>query len=109
MQQSTSARRSVSTGVIYQGGPAVEVFTSAAKPTQHAAVKGQIQRVYERAVKSFCHTIEGSASTKLQLLRNASKGFGLVRPYLCCRWSFPKACPFQFELAVTDAVACGAE
>ena len=83
MQQSTSANHRVSTGATYQGGPAVEVFTSAGKkPTQHAAVKGNVQRVYERCVKSFCYTIEGSASSKLQLPRDASKGLGLVQPFL---------------------------
>jgi hypothetical protein len=84
----------------------VEVFASSGKnPLLRAATKGSVHRIYERNVKGYAYSLEGSGgSSKMQLPRDAAVGLGLVQRYLVLQIEIPQEpAALAFEVALTDA------
>ena len=76
----------------------MDVFCSSGKnPTASAATKGGVSRVYERPIKGYAYALDAGA--KLQLPRDASKGLGLLQPFLALQvkhhglWRHPRLLP----------------
>jgi len=66
----------------YQGGPAVEVLACRGSNPQgqfHFGMKGDVEKIFESAVKGWVYSCAGGISTKLVLPENSNE----TCMYLC--------------------------
>ncbi|KAJ8301141.1 hypothetical protein KUTeg_020128 [Tegillarca granosa] len=89
----------------YQGGPYFEIFTPQGKDvTANWKISGGIKRMYDKEVKSYVYSLEGTpATTRMQLPKDSSRhSLTLVQRFLIFQISVAKGQDFSIEIGVTD-------
>ncbi|XP_048252826.1 protein CFAP20DC-like [Haliotis rufescens] len=90
----------------FQGGPYFEIFSAQGKDsTSHWKLQNGpgIKKLYEKEVKGYVYTLEGtSATTRIQLPRDSRHSLTLIQRYLVLQLYLVKGQEFSIELGVTD-------
>ncbi|CAH1783317.1 unnamed protein product [Owenia fusiformis] len=90
----------------FQGGAFFEIFSAQGKdPTANWKLSGGhgIRKIYDKEVKSFVYTIEGSShSTKMQLPKDPKQSLTLVQRYVVIQINVQKGTDVTIELGVSD-------
>ncbi|PIK40112.1 hypothetical protein BSL78_23050 [Apostichopus japonicus] len=89
----------------FQGGPFVEVFSCQGKePLSKWKVSGSsIQKTYEKEVKSYVFTLEGSSTTtKMHLPKDSKQTLALIQRYFLIQLNAPMGAALSLELGIMD-------
>ncbi|XP_059415874.1 protein CFAP20DC-like isoform X2 [Carassius carassius] len=91
----------------YQGGLAVDIFSAQGKdPVAKWKLYGRkssISKVFDKEVKGFVYSLEGSSQThKMQLPKDSKMTLGLVQKFLILQVNVPLGKDFSTEILVTD-------
>lgn len=90
----------------FQGGPYFEVFSAQGKdPTSLWKLQGGsgIRKVYDRDVKSYVYSLEGTAATtKMQIPKDPKLNLTLVQRFLVLQLFVAKGQELSLEIGVTD-------
>ncbi|XP_066521540.1 uncharacterized protein C3orf67 homolog isoform X2 [Hoplias malabaricus] len=91
----------------YQGGPVVEIFSAQGKdPVAKWKLCGgqtSISKVFDKEVKGFVYTLEGSSQThKMQLPKDGRMPLVLIQRFLVLQINVPLGKDFSTELVITD-------
>ncbi|KAL5014677.1 hypothetical protein ScPMuIL_008947 [Solemya velum] len=88
----------------YQGGPFFEIFTPQTKDSvANWKLCSGVRKAYEKEVKSYVYSLEGTtATTKMQLPKDSKLSLTLVQRFLNFQIIVPKGQDFSIELGITD-------
>uniref|UniRef100_A0A8C1I8F0 Zgc:162324 n=1 Tax=Cyprinus carpio TaxID=7962 RepID=A0A8C1I8F0_CYPCA len=91
----------------YQGGLTVDVFSAQGKdPVAKWKLYGRkssISKVFDKEVKGFVYSLEGSSQThKMQLPKDSKMTLGLIQKFLILQVNVPLGKDFSTEILVTD-------
>ncbi|XP_013404893.1 uncharacterized protein C3orf67 homolog [Lingula anatina] len=90
----------------FQGGPFFEVFSAQGKdPVANWKLSGGsgIRKVYDKEVKSYIYSLEGSgATTKMHIPKDSKQSLTLVQRFLVFQVWVPKGGDFSIEVGITD-------
>nr|XP_055070194.1 uncharacterized protein C3orf67 homolog isoform X1 [Misgurnus anguillicaudatus] len=90
----------------YQGGPTVDIFSAQGKdPVAKWKLYGKpsITKVFDKEVKGFVYSLEGSSQThKMQLPKDGRMALGLIQRFLILQVNVPLGKDFSTEFLVTD-------
>ena len=86
----------------YQGGPAVEIFTTQGKnPLASWKTSGNLQKIYDKGVKGYIYVLD-SGLCKMQLPKDEKSTLGIVQPYMVFQVFLPEGMNLHLELGITD-------
>ncbi|XP_048054865.1 uncharacterized protein C3orf67 homolog isoform X4 [Megalobrama amblycephala] len=91
----------------YQGGLTVDIFSAHGKdPVAKWKLYGRkpsITKVFDKEVKGFVYSLEGSSQThKMQLPKDSKMALGLIQKFLILQVNVPLGKDFSTEFLVTD-------
>ncbi|XP_067316362.1 uncharacterized protein C3orf67 homolog [Pseudorasbora parva] len=91
----------------YQGGLTVDVFSAQGKDPvakwKLCGRKPSITKVFDKEMKGFVYSLEGSSQThKMQLPRDNKIALGLIQKFLILQVNIPLGKDFSTEFVVTD-------
>ncbi|XP_056112159.1 uncharacterized protein C3orf67 homolog [Rhinichthys klamathensis goyatoka] len=91
----------------YQGGLTVDIFSAQGKdPVAKWKLYGRkppITKVFDKEVKGFVYSLEGSSQThKMQLPKDSKMALGLIQKFLILQVNIPLGKDFSTEFLVTD-------
>ncbi|XP_064632404.1 protein CFAP20DC-like [Lineus longissimus] len=90
----------------YQGGPYFEIFSVHGKdPVANWRLTGGagVRKAYDKEVKSFVYSLEGSvATTKMQLPKDSKQALTLIQRYLVFQLHVPQGQDFSLDVGLTD-------
>ncbi|XP_073704240.1 protein CFAP20DC isoform X2 [Garra rufa] len=91
----------------YQGGLTVDIFSAQGKdPVAKWKLYGRkssITKVFDKEVKGFVYSLEGSSQThKMQLPKDSKMTLGLIQKFLVLQVNIPLGKDFSTEFLVTD-------
>ncbi|XP_051754181.1 uncharacterized protein C3orf67 homolog [Ctenopharyngodon idella] len=91
----------------YQGGLTVDIFSAQGKdPVAKWKLYGRkpsITKVFDKEVKGFVYSLEGSSQThKMQLPKDSKVALGLIQKFLILQVNIPLGKDFSTEFLVTD-------
>ncbi|OWF55807.1 uncharacterized protein C3orf67 homolog [Mizuhopecten yessoensis] len=88
----------------YQGGPFFEVLTLQGKESSaHWKFSGGVKKVYDKEVKSYIYSLEGTPSTtKVHFPKDQSQAVPLIQRYLVIQLHLAKGQDLSIELGVAD-------
>ncbi|XP_043098174.1 uncharacterized protein C3orf67 homolog isoform X1 [Puntigrus tetrazona] len=91
----------------YQGGLTVDIFSAQGKdPVAKWKLHGRkssITKVFDKEVKGFVYSLEGSSQThKMQLPKDSKTTLGLIQKFLILQVNIPTGRDFSTEFLVTD-------
>ncbi|KAI7808014.1 uncharacterized protein C3orf67 homolog [Triplophysa rosa] len=91
----------------YQGGPIVDIFSAQGQdPVAKWKLFGRkpsITKVFDKEVKGFVYSLDGSSQThKMQLPKDGKMALGLIQRFLILQVNVPLGKDFSAEFLVTD-------
>ncbi|XP_060065672.1 protein CFAP20DC-like [Ylistrum balloti] len=88
----------------YQGGPCFELLTLQGKESSaHWKFSGGVKKVYDKEVKSFIYSLEGTPSTtKVHYPKDQSQAVPLIQRYIVIQLHLAKGQDLSIELGVAD-------